>query len=177
MSRVRPPRMNPQPHPLAWTPRTPTLTSPDRSGVHGLAIEGQGGKRNRGPGIKNTLRTLPEMMITELIAPCGKRLLHFPGTPSKCLTFDSNQNLPANAQMGCCSIPLDFSHLTFSTKCGHTNFLTTLLTKQIDTTMRERIATDDAVSTLSCFTLYFHDIINIFTQRYRPQRPGTRVVC
>ncbi len=39
-----PPRMKcPQPHPLAWTPRMPRIT-PDHSGVHGLAIEGQGGK-------------------------------------------------------------------------------------------------------------------------------------
>ena len=107
------------------------------------------------------------MRITELIAPCGNTVPLFPGTPSKCLTLHSNQNPPANAQMGCCSIQRDFSHWIFSTKCGHANFLTTLLMKRINTTMQERIVTDNAESTLSCLTLYFNDIMNIFTQRYK----------
>ena len=116
------------------------------------------------------------MRITELIAPCGKMVPLFPGRPSKCLTLNSNQNPPANTQMGCCLIQRDFSHWTFSTKCGHENFLTTWLMKRIDTTMRERIITDDAVSTHSFITLYFNDVINIFTKRYSAQRPlrGTR---
>ena len=138
--------------------------------MHGLAIEGQGGERNMGPGIKSTLSTLTGMRITELIAPCGDTAPLFPGTPSKCLTMHSIQNPPANTLTAYCLIRQDFSHWIFSIKCGHMNFLTTLLTKQIDTTMRERIVTDDAVSTLSCFSLYFYDIMNIFTQRSRALR-------
>ena len=107
------------------------------------------------------------MRITELITPCGNTVPLFPGTLSKCLTLHSNQNPPANAQTGCCSIRRDFSHWIFSTKCGHANFLTTLLMKRIDTTMQERIVTDDVVSTLSCLTLYFNDVMNIFTQCYK----------
>ncbi len=168
MSRMSPTRMT-RPHPPVWMPRTPRMP-PDRSGVHGLAIEGQGGKRNMGPGIKSTLSTLTGMRITELITPCGDTAPLFPGTPSKCLTMHSIQNPPANAPTAYCSIRWDFSHWIFSIECGHVNFLTTLLMKRIKTTMRERIITDDAVSTLSCFSLYFYDVMNIFTQCSRALR-------
>ncbi len=107
-----------------------------------------------------------------MIAPCGNTVPLFPGTPSKCLTSNSNQNPPANDLTGCCSIQWDFSHWTFSTKCGHENCLTTLLMKQINTMMRERIVTDDAVSTHSFIPLYFNDVINIFTKQCSAQRPS-----
>ena len=102
MSRMSPTQMT-CPHLPAWMPRTP----PDCSGMHGLAIEGQGGERNMGLGIKSTLSTLTGMRITELIAPCGDTAPLFPGTPSKCF---------------------------------------------------------------SCFSLYFYDVMNIFTQRSRALR-------
>ncbi len=44
--------------------------------------------------------------------------------------------------------------------------------KQIDIMMRERIVTDDVVSTNYFIPLYFNDIINIFTKRCSAQRPS-----
>ena len=169
---MSPPDDLPPPHLLSWMARMPTLVSPQWRHVQGLAIEGHGGKRNKGPGIKNTLWTLTEMRITKLIASCGNTVPLFPGTLSKCLTLNSNQNPPAKDLTGCSSIQRDFSHLTFSSKCGRENCLTTLLMKRINTTRWERIVTDDAVSTLFFIQLYFNDVINIFTKRCSAQRPS-----
>ena len=48
-----PPDDLPQPHPPVWMPRTTMPVSLGRLRMQGLTIEGPGGKRNKGPGIKH----------------------------------------------------------------------------------------------------------------------------
>ncbi len=166
------------PDDLPPTPPTGVDAQDDNAGVPRAALHarprnrGSQRKKEQGPGNQKHIVNFDRDEDYQHDHPVWKHSSSYPRDTVQVPDLEFKPEPPANDLTGCCSIQWDFSHWTFSTKCSRKNCLSTLLMKRINITMRERIVTDDGVSTNNFIALYFNDVINIFTKQCSAQRPS-----